>query len=102
MTTFTKELDEILKKRTWWGDYQNDDGTWGTGISNRPELIKAILNLVSERIIGENVPNDGGEIVRNVHGEIKGRGTGSYMESCRRELREEQRTTLYEGIKEEK
>lgn len=94
MTTFTKELDDILKKRTWWGDYQNDDGTWGTGISNRPELIKAILNLVSERIIGEDeYPKDNEPNV-------------NYLRTPQRKqadkLRAEQRTTLYEGTKENK
>lgn len=36
-----KTLPEILKM-VRWGDYQNEDGSWGYGVANRPQITEAI------------------------------------------------------------
>jgi hypothetical protein len=61
----------------------------------KEEATKAIKQAVDKYVIGEDVPNDGAEIVRNTSGEAKGRSAGSYAESCKRELRTEQRQSLW-------
>ena len=81
-------LDEILLQCT----KLHKEGVY-TGYAEA-EAKAAIYDWIEREIIGEDIPNDGGEIVRNIHGEVKGRGAGSYMESCRRELRAEQRQRL--------
>ncbi len=63
------ELDKILTKARW-GDYQNNDGTWRYGVTNRPELIaalealitthnKQLINRLRAAIPEKNLPDDG-------------------------------------------
>lgn len=104
MTTFAKELDEILHTIQAVDHEEpliDENGKrWGTQHYNLvdEESVKAaaqsILNLVSERIIGAN---------GKISGYMRPQGYPTYdlTQSYWNDLRKEQRTTLYEGTKKE-
>jgi len=76
MTTFIEEVDDILN---------NHAQEFKAG--HMDTVRDSLLNLVSERIIGEDT------------GTIHPRGVLKSMNVAQNGLREQQRTTLYEGTK---
>lgn len=52
------ELDRILAKIRW-GDFQREDGTWGTGVANKPETKAQLIQLI-EGVIDAGKVNDSG------------------------------------------
>jgi hypothetical protein len=80
MTTFIEEVDDILN---------NHAQEFKAG--HMDTVRDSLLDLVSERIIGENEQSD----------VFSSDGDKSIKPMFRNKLRNDQRTTLYEGTKEE-
>ncbi len=78
-------IDEIMKL-VRWGDYQKEDGSWGVGVANKPEIKAAIQTYIETHIIGSDETI---ERLANNNPTIKGSRS-----IVRNNLREEQRGHL--------
>lgn len=99
MTTFIEELDEIIESHL---PEMFNALTPLNGLSTKVEARDAILNLVSERIIGEVLkPIDVGALTgpSPASSHSLTLAQGAYL-TAYNGLVNKQRTTLYEGTKE--